>query len=107
MCPSEKDSNSCRLLWEFLISDSFCLGSLSFLIFPFVCPLFFCFVLLRFVGIVSFSLWINYLSLDTKRIHCLFPISLRRIFLSPFCFSFFFLCFVDIAYVSLIEAEGR
>lgn len=94
----------------FLIDFSVCLVSgfclkFVFFFFFFVCPLFFC--LPWFCWNCLLSLWINYLSLDTKRIHCLFPISLRRIFLSPFCFSFFFLCFVDIAYVSLIEVEGR
>ncbi len=59
MCPSEKDSNSCKLLWGFLISDSFRFGFFVFFIFPFVCPLFFvlfCFVLLELSPLVCGSI---------------------------------------------------
>lgn len=77
LCPSEKDSNSCR--------DCFRIFLIYFVIGFFLCPLF---CLALFCWNCLLSLWINDLSLDTKRIHCLFPISLRRIFLFLFLFPF-------------------
>lgn len=44
MCPSEKDSSSCRLLWEFLLSDSFGFGFFVVFEFSFCMSTLFCFV---------------------------------------------------------------